>query len=79
MNKEELKNIIADCCNDIVFVYRDKQAGVTSEVSDYIPTFQAWYGNDTKEYDNMDDVMNDPFFGGKSLADLIDVVEFDIL
>lgn len=76
MNKDELKNIIAECCNDVVFVYRGKRSGVTSEVHDYVPTFQVWHGDAVKEYSNVDDVMNDPFYNGKSIVDLINEIEF---
>ena len=34
-------------------------------------TYQAWHGDDIKEYDNMDKVMNDKFYSGKSLNDLV--------
>ena len=79
MNKAELKEIIAACCNDIVFIYNHKKSGVTSEVHDSIPTFQVWYGEDTKEYFDVETVMEDRFFGGKSLNDLVGVVRFTVL
>ena len=49
---------------------------MTSEVHDSIPTFQIWYGSETKEYDNVDDVIYDKFFDGKSIKDLLDSIEF---
>lgn len=79
MKKDELKQIIADCCNDIVFSYNNKPSGITSEVVDYIPTFQAWHGEDTREYGSIDDVMNDPFYSGKSLNDLAEKIDIDVL
>lgn len=79
MDKETLKQIIADCCNEIVFTYQGNSAGVTLEVRCHIPTFQAWYGKNVKYYTNVDDVMTDPFYDGKSLTDLVDVVEINIL
>lgn len=74
--KQKLRTVIAECCNDVIFIYNDKRSGVTSEVHDSIPTFQVWHGSETKEYDNVDDVMNDKFFSGKSINDLLDDVEF---
>ena len=65
MNKDELRQILSECCNDISFFYKGLASGVTVEVRDYIPTYQAWHGNDTKEYDNVDEVMNDKFYSGK--------------
>lgn len=79
MKKDELKQIIADCCNDIVFSYNSMDSGVTSEVVNYIPTFQAWHGEDIREYGSIDDVMNDPFYSGKSLNDLAEKIDIDVL
>lgn len=76
MSKSELASIIADCCNDVVFDYNGKKSGITSEVKDHVPTFQAWHGEDTREYDNVDEVMNDKFYSGKSINDLLNDVEF---
>ena len=74
--KKEIKRIISECCNDVIFTFNGKKSGITSEVHDSIPTFQAWHGSDTKEYDNIDDVMSDKFFSGKSINDLVNEVEF---
>lgn len=79
MNKDELIQILSECCNDISFFYKGLASGVTVEVRDYIPTYQAWHGNDTKEYDNVDEVMNDKFYSGKSLNDLVKEVEIDAM
>lgn len=79
MKKDELRQILSECCNDISFSYRGLPSGVTVEVRDYIPTYQAWQGNDTKEYDNVDEVMNDKFYSGKSLNDLVKEVEIDVM
>lgn len=76
MTIQKLKNIIADCCNDVLFTYNGKKSGVTSEVHDSIPTFQVWHGSETKEYDNVDDVVNDKFYSGKSIKDLLPDIEF---
>lgn len=78
MTKAELKQIIQDCCNDVLFTYNRKGSGITSEVKDYVPTFHAWHGSDTKDYFNVDDLMMDKFFGGKSINDLIETVEFTL-
>lgn len=76
MTKQELKNIISDCCNDVVFTYNGKKSGITSEVHNSISTFQVWHGNETKEYDNVDDVVSDKFYSGKSINDLMNDVDF---
>lgn len=79
MKKDELKQIIFDCCNDIVFSYNNMPSGVTSEVENSIPTFQAWHGEEIREYSSIDDVMNDPFYSGKSLNDLAEKIDIDVL
>lgn len=79
MNKNELKQVIADCCNDITFFYNGKKSGVTSEVENYVPTFQAWHGNSVKSYADVEEVMKDQFYGGKSLSDLADVVKISVI
>ena len=76
MKVDELRAIIAGCCNDVLFVYNGVQSGITSEVKNYVPVFRAWYGEKTKEYSNIDILMSDSFFGGKSLAGLVGIVEF---
>lgn len=79
MNSNKLRKIISECCNDIVFFYQGKPSGITSEVHNFVPTFQVWHGDEIKEYDNIDDVMTDTFYSGKSLTDIAKEVEFDIL
>lgn len=76
MTRSELEKTISDCCNDVSFTYNGVPSGVTSEVHDYIPTFHAWYGEKIRAYNNIEDVMSDEFYGGKSLNDLVGIVEF---
>lgn len=76
MSANELKKIISDCCNDVTFSYNGMDSGVTSEMKDYIPTFQVWHGESTKEYNDVEKVMSDKFYSGKSLNELADVVKF---
>lgn len=76
MNRSELKKVIAECCNDVVFVYNGKKSGVTAEVHDSVPTFQVWHGNDTKEFSDVDVLMSDKFFSGKSIDELSEKVDF---
>jgi len=76
MTKAELKQVIRECCNDVLFTYNRKESGITSEVKDYVPTFHAWHGSETKDYTSLDDLMSDKFFSNKSIDDLIGDVEF---
>ena len=79
MNVTALRSIIAGCCNDVIFTHNGKKAGVTVEVKDFVPTFQAWYGPDTKDFLDVDVLMQDQFFDGRSLCDLVDETEFTVL
>ena len=76
MTKAELKQVIRECCNDVLFTYNRKSSGITSEVREYAPTFQVWHGSDIKEYSDVDELMKDKFFSGKSITDLLEEVEF---
>lgn len=75
MTVDVLTSTIQNCVNDIVFVYNGKQSGVTSTVNNYQPIFQAWYGDEVKEYDDVDVLLKDKFYGGSSLLDLVGNVE----
>lgn len=76
MKLDDIKSIISDCLNDVLFEYNGKKSGITSEVHDSIPTFQVWHGTEIKEYNSIDDVINDKFYSGKSIADLVGKVTF---
>ena len=76
MKIDDLTKTISECCNDVIFEYNGKKSGITSEVHNSTPIFQVWHGNDTKEYDNVNDVINDNFYSGKSIKDLINKVDF---
>ena len=79
MTREELRQVIVNCWNDVVFTYNDKASGVTSEVHDSVPTFQVWHGDDYKYYSDVDVLMADRFYSGKSINELIETVEFWVL
>ncbi len=76
MTAKLMRDIIMDCCNDVVFTYKQKPSGITSDVKEYTPIFHAWHGSETKDFNNVDDLMSDPFFSGKSINDLIGEIEF---
>ena len=79
MTIDRLKEILSDCCNDITFIYKGIQSGITVTVHDYVPTYQVWYGNKTKEYNEIDNVVNDKFYDNKSLNELVNVVDFEVI
>ena len=79
MTLAKLEKIINSCLNDITFIYNNKSCGITSTVNNYIPTFDVWYGDFNKTYSNVEDVLTDNIFNGKSLKDLVKIVDFDVL
>ena len=79
MSAAALKDIISGCCNDVIFTYNGKKSGITAEVRDSVPTFQVWHGSDMKEYKDVDALMRDRFFSGKSINDLAERIVFSIL
>ncbi len=78
MSKEDIIRIISDCCNDIYFNYNGKPSGITSEVHNSIPKFQAWHGEQVKYYDDIKSVITDPFYSGCSILELLDKVNISI-
>lgn len=76
LNRNELKEIISTCLNDVLFIYNGKMSGITSEVHDYIPIYQVWHGDETKEYSDIELLMTDRFYSGNAIEDLIEKVEF---
>lgn len=79
MKIEDIKQVISGCCNDVVFEYNGLKSGVTSEVYNSVPVFQAWHGENTREYVTLEGLLNDQFFSGKSILELIHEVEFDFV
>lgn len=79
MNRAELSNIISECINDVIFTYNGKPSGITATVKDYVPVFQAWHGDKVKEYNTVDQVMEDKFYSGRSIDDLIETLDFTVV
>jgi hypothetical protein len=78
MSINELRQILSDDYSDVSFVYKGKNCGITSEVHDYVPKYEAWFGEHIKEYDNVDKLLIDNFYDGKSLIELASIVEFEV-
>lgn len=76
--KSDFIHHIIDLGHDVIFFYNGNKAGICSQVENYIFSFELWYGEQIKEYKNLDleTVMTVPFFNGKSINDLIDTVVF---
>lgn len=77
MKIEDFVNILDDCCNDITFRYNGKASGIMPEVNNYKKTYHMWHGNREKDYSSIDSLMEDKFFGGRSLREIYN--EIDIM
>lgn len=62
--------------NDVAFDIGGTPCGVASEVHDSIPIYQSWCGQNVKEYDNLDALVKDGFFLGKTLEEISKTVEY---
>ena len=59
-------------CSHVLFDYHGKECGVDPFNEKH---FDMWCGKDYMEAHSIDEVMNSPFFEGKTLEDIIDQLE----
>ena len=78
MSIEQLKDLILSCVNDVYFIFNGRECGVSSQVNNYVPVYECWYGDKIKEYSNVDDLLGDLFFDGRSIVDIIQDLEVSI-
>ena len=57
------------------FEYNGKRCGIEPETSDSNTTYAMWYGETWKDYSDIDDLLSDDFFDGRSLRDIFDSVD----
>lgn len=73
MKPQELKDWILSLVQDIEFNYKDKH-GVISPWS--VHSFTVGYAGESKDYTNIDELMNDKFFDGLSLNQIAEDLQF---
>lgn len=79
MRIEDLRQKITDYTLDFSFIVNGKQSGITTyKVKDGVPTMTMWYGDKEKEYQKSQDLLNDPFFDGKSLSELASTLDIEV-
>jgi len=71
---KDLKNLILSLTQDVVFEYDGAVACINPWNESKI---EAGYDNKAKTYNNIDDVMNDPFYHGKSLAEIVEALNIE--
>jgi len=79
MNIDQLKAKILDDGSGFTFTYNGNPCGMEPDVKNSVFVYDAWCGENNKYYYNIDDLMNDKFFGGKSMAQLINNIELDFI
>lgn len=67
MKANKLKDLILSLTQDIVFDYEGESACINPWSDCKI---EVGYGDNVKTYDNIDDVMEDKFYHGKSLSEI---------
>ena len=76
MKREELLRVLKACCTDVTFDYKGMHCGIFPEVEDGIPTYSTWLGEDkNKDFKSAEELMESPFFFGKSLNDICEQVD----
>ena len=72
MKSDKLKKLILSLTQDVVFMYD----GVCACINPYHEhKIEVGYDDNVKVYDNIDDVMNDSFYHGKSLQEIADKID----
>ena len=74
MNPKNLKELILSLTQDVVFEYDGAVACINPWNEAKI---EVGYDNKMKTYDNIDDVMNDPIYHGKSLQEISEQLSID--
>jgi hypothetical protein len=75
---EDFINMVDECCNDVTFSFQGKSAGIVPEVNNYSKIFHVWYGDKTKDYLTVQDVMADQIFDGQSLRNIFDNIDVNV-
>ena len=72
MTAKIIKNRISEIASHFTFEYHGKPCGVDPFSKS---EFNMWYGDNNMTANNIDDVMNYPFFDGESLSEICDNIE----
>ena len=74
MKAKNLKELILSLTQDVVFEYDGAVACINPWNEAKI---EVGYDNKMKTYDNIEDVMNDPLYHGKSLQEISEQLNID--
>lgn len=71
MNKSEFLEELVTNWNEPTFDYNGKPCGIALSALNGVYTFTMWYGDKTKKYSEIDELMTDKFFDNLSLTDIL--------
>lgn len=74
MSPKKLKELILSLTQDVVFEYKGKYACINPWNPKKI---EVGYGDEVKAYTDIEDVMNDKFYDGKSLMEISEQLNID--
>lgn len=57
------------------FQYNRKNCGIEPETKNSKIIYCMWYGDIWKDYDNINELLTDNFFDGKSISDILPQIE----
>lgn len=72
MTANKIKNRLDELASHLTFSYKGVSCGVDPLSRDH---FNMWYGDSDFVADSLERVMNEPFFNGKSLAEIAEKIE----
>lgn len=75
MTVKELKHCIVNNANDLYFMYNGKNCGIEQTVRESVAIYEIWCGKETKQHQSLNELLSDKFFDGKSISELLDIVE----
>lgn len=70
MTKSDFIHILTEEYQIATFLYNNKKCGIEPETHNSVTTYCMWYGNSWKDYGDINQLMSDGFFDGKSLNDI---------
>lgn len=72
MKSQDLKKLILSLSQDVVFTFNSKSACINPWNT---KKFEVGFGDKSKTYSNIDDLMTDKFFDGYSLNEISESIE----
>lgn len=75
MTLEEFVRNLTEEYGTAEFEYNGKRCGVEPESPDSSTPYTMWYGDAWEDYDDIDELLSDGFFDGKSLRDIFSSID----